>query len=380
MGIYVEEHEIFRDSLKKFIENEIVPNIDEWEEIRDIPRSIWKKMGELGFLCPWVEEQYGGSGVGFEYSSIIIYELARTGIGLGIASHNDIIIPYVADFGNHEQKLKWLPGCTTGNIIGSIAMSEPNAGSDLKAIQTTAIKDGDHYIVNGQKTFITNGYVTDLAIVACKTDPHVNPPTKGISLLAIERDTPGFSIGRKLNKVGLHTETTSELIFEDCRVPVANLLGEEGKAFTYMMSELQRERLVCVIWAQGMAERILDDVVEYCKVREAFGQPIGNFQHNAFKLAEMSTDVEMGKVFLDRLLEEYIGGINIVDRVSMAKWWIPEMANRVAYHALQLHGGYGYIEEYPIARFFRDVRGQTLYGGTTEVMKMIIARNMGFKA
>lgn len=379
MGIYEEEHAIFRNSLKKFIEKEIEPNIEEWEEKRELPRSIWKKLGEQGYLCPWVAEEYGGVGVGFEYSAIIIDELGKSTVGLGISAHADIVVPYVADYGTEEQKKKWLPGCVSGDIITSIVMSEPNTGSDLKAIRTTAIKDGDHYVINGQKSFITNGFACDLAVVACKTDPGADPPSKGISLIGVELGTPGFSKGRKLDKIGLHSEDTAELIFDNCRVPVDNLIGEEGKAFAYMMGELQRERLTVTIYAQGLAERILKDTMEYCKTREAFGKPIGDFQHISFRLAEMATEVELGRVFMDRLVEDYVLGKDIVTRVSMAKWWISEMANRVAYSCLQFYGGYGYMEEYTIARLFRDVRAQTIYAGTTEIMKLIISRNLGFR-
>ncbi|MEE4354671.1 MAG: acyl-CoA dehydrogenase family protein [Desulfatiglans sp.] len=377
MGIYQEEHEIFRTSLRKFIEKEIEPFIEEWEENREIPRPLWKKLGEQGFLCTWVDEQYGGSGVGFEYSAIIIEELGRVNVGLGIITHSDILAPYIAEFGTDEQKEKWLPGCTSGDIILSIAMTEPNTGSDLQAIKTTAVKDGDDYIINGQKTFITNGISSDVVILACKTDTK-SSSSSGVSLVCVETGTPGYIKGRKLNKMGLHIEDTAELFFDNCRVPQKNLIGEEGRGFGYLMQKLQRERLVTCAWGQALAERMLRDVVEYAKSREAFGQPIGNFQHNAFKIAEIATEVELGRAFLDRLLEEFIAGKDIVTRVSMAKWWIAEMANRVAYDCLQLHGGYGYMEEYPIARLYRDVRAQNLYAGTTEIMKMIIARNLGF--
>ena len=380
LNLYKEEHDIFRDSFRKFIEKEMLPYVEEWEEERAMPRSIWKKMGKEGYLCTWVDDKYGGSGAGFEYSVIIGEELARAGVGLGIMSHADIITAYIAYHGNEWQKERWLPGCVSGDIVLSVSMTEPNAGSDLQAIKATALRDGEDYIINGQKTFITNGISTDLTLVACKTDLAADPPSKGISLIAVESGTPGFSKGRKLNKLGLHMEDTAELFFEDCRVPRKNLIGEEGAAFKILMSELQRERLIVVIWSQALSERILSDAVEYAKTREAFGRPIGNFQHNAFKLAEMATEVELGRAFFDKLVEEFMAGKDIVTRVSMAKWWIAEMANRVAYNCLQLYGGFGYMEEYPIARFYRDVRAQPLYAGTTEIMKLIIARNLGFRA
>ena len=377
MGIYKEEHEIFRTSFRKFVEKEIVPNVEAWEEEREIPRSLWKKMGEQGFLCTWVDEKYGGAGVDFPYSVIIIDELARVNVGLGIANHNDICTPYIDEFANEEQKQRWLPGCLTGDTILSIAMTEPNTGSDLQAIRGTAVPDGDDYIINTQKTFITNGTVTDLIILAVKIGKDTS--SKNISLICVEADTPGYSVGRKLDKMGLHLDGTAELSFEDCRVPKANLLGEEGMGFKYLMGKLQRERLVVTIWAQRLSERILEDAMEYAKSREAFGQPIGNFQHNAFKIAEMATEVELGRTFIDRLIEDHMAGKDIVTRVSMAKWWISEMLNRVAYDCLQLYGGYGYMEEYPIAKFYRDVRAQTIYAGTTEIMKLIISRNLGFR-
>jgi acyl-CoA dehydrogenase len=377
MRYFKEEHDIFRQSLKKFIENEMVPNIEEWETEGEIPRSFWKKLGEQGFLCTWVDEKYGGSGAGFEYSAIIIDEFGKVSAGLGVVNHSDILAPYISDFGNEKQKEKWLPDCISGDTILCIAMTEPNTGSDLKAIRTTAIKDGDQYIINGQKTFITNGSFADLVILACRTDPSAEQASKGISLVIVDTNTPGFSIGRKLNKIGLHVENTAELFFEDCRVPTANLIGEEGAGFEYLMGELQRERIVVTLWGQAMAESILNEAIKYAKTREAFGKPIASFQHNSFKIAEMATEVELGRAFADRLLEEYIEGKDIVTRVSMAKWWISEMANRVAYQALQLHGGYGYMDEYPISRLFRDVRAQTIYAGTTEIMKLIISRNMG---
>ena len=379
MGIYQEEHNIFRSSFRKFIEKEMLPYVDEWEEKRAVPRELWKKLGAQGYLCPWVDEKYGGVGVGFEYSAIIIEELGKEDMCVGVMAHNDMMVPYLAEHGTEEQKEKWLQGCTTGDIVLSVAMTEPNTGSDLQAIRTTAVTDGDDYIVNGQKTFITNGISSDLCIVVCKVD--TEPSSKeGISLMLVESGTPGFEKGRQLNKIGLHMEDTSELLFEDCRVPKANLLGEAGQGFSYLMSKLQRERLGAALFAQSLTERMLKEAMEYAKTREAFGKPIGNFQHNAFKIAEMATEVEFGRVFMDRLIEDFIAGIDIVTRVSMAKWWIGEMANRVAYNALQLYGSYGLMEEYPICRHYRDVRAHTLFAGTTEIMKLIISRKLGFKS
>lgn len=378
MGIYREEHEIFRRTFKKFVEKEMVPYIEEWEEKKEMPRAAWKKLGEQGYLCPWLDEQYGGTGAGFEYSVIINEELSRAGAGIGIGLHSDIIAPYIYSYGTAEQKEKWLPGCATGDIVLAVAMTEPNAGSDLQALKTTALRENNEYIINGQKTFISNGISADVVVMACKTDPKAVPAHKGVSLIVVEDGTPGFIKSRKLNKMGLHSQDTAELYFENCRVPGANLLGQEGMGFIYLMEKLQQERLISAIGSQSLAERMLSDAMEYAKTREAFGQPIGKFQHNAFKIAEMATEIELGRTFLDSLTADHIAGKDVVTKVSMAKWWIGEMANRVAYQCLQLYGGYGVMEEYPIARFYRDVRAHTLYAGTTEIMKLIIARRLGF--
>lgn len=377
MGIYSEEHEIFRRSFKKFVEKEMVPFMDEWEENGIVPREMWKKMGEQGYLCPWLDEQYGGSGAGFEFSIIINEELARAGVNTGVRLHGDITAPYIYKLGTAEQKEKWLPGCVSGDIILSLAMTEPNAGSDLQAIKTKAVRDGDEYVIDGSKTFITNAISTDLTIVACKTDLNIKPAYKGISLIVVENGTPGFSKGRKLKKMGLRSQDTGELFFDNCRVPVTNLLGEEGKGFFYLTENLQQERIVSTVTSQALAERMLADVIEYTKTRKVFGKPISKFQNNAFKIAEMATEVELGRTFLDSLIAEHLEGGDIVKKVSMAKWWITEMANRVAYNSLQLYGGYGYMEEYPISKHFRDVRVHTIYAGTTEIMKLIISRHLG---
>lgn len=373
-----DEHEIFRKSLRKFLEKEAYPYYEKWEEERMIPRSFWTKMGEQGFLCPDLEEEYGGSNVDWGYAVVINEELEWVGSGLvGLGLHNDIVVPYINSYGTKQQKQRWLPRFTTGELITAIAMTEPGTGSDLANIKTTAILDGDHYIVNGQKTFITNGIQSDLVIVACKTDPNAVPKHKGVSLLVIERDTPGFTRGRKLNKVGLHCQDTAELIFEDCRVPKGNLLGEEGKGFLYLMEKLQQERLVVAIAAQVAAEVMYKQTLDYVKSREAFGKPIGKFQNTQFKLAEMATDIEMGRAFLNQLISEHIEGKDVVTKVSMAKWKLTENARNIATDCMQLHGGYGYMEEYEIARRFRDIQVASIYAGTNEIMKTIIAKNIG---
>lgn len=376
MVLYKEEHHLFRQSFRKFVRKELVPQIEQWEEAREMPRSVWKRFGEQGYLCPWLEEKYGGGGADFLYSVIINEELAGEGIGIAIGLHSDIIAPYIDTYGSDEQKAKWLPGCASGDTVLAVAMTEPGAGSDLQGIKTTAVRAGEEYVLNGSKTFISNGISADLVLVVARTDPSV-PASKGLSLIAVENGTPGFAKGRKLKKMGLHSQDTAELFFDNCHVPVANRLGSEGSGFGYLMEKLQQERLISVIASQSLAGRMLADTIDYVKKREAFGQAIGKFQHNAFKIAEMATEVELGHVFLERLISEHMAGNEIVTQVSMAKYWIGEMANRVAYQCLQLYGGYGFMEEYPIARFYRDVRAHTLYAGTSEIMKLIIARKFG---
>ena len=376
--VYSDEHVMFRDSLRRFLEKEAVPYFEQWEEDCIIPRTFWRKMGENGFICPWVSEEYGGQGTDFGFSAILGEELARVGAGLtGIGTHSNIIVPYIASFGTEEQKEKYLPKCVTGEIITAIAMTEPGAGSDLAGIKTTAIKDSDHYVINGQKTFITNGIHSDLIIVACKTDPTASPPHKGVSLLLVERDTPGFSRGRKLKKVGMHSQDTAELIFENVRVPTSNLLGEEGKGFSYLMTKLQQERLIASLNALVAAEDMLEITIQYVKEREAFGRSISKFQNTQFKIAEMATEIQIGRTFIDDLIAKHINSEDIVTKVSMAKWWITDMAKRVAVECMQLHGGYGYMEEYKIARRYRDIPVTSIFAGSNEIMKVIISKRLG---
>ncbi|MBI0580044.1 acyl-CoA dehydrogenase family protein [Neobacillus cucumis] len=371
-----EEHNIFRTSIRKFLTKEALPYFEQWEEERIIPREFWEKMGEQGFLCPWVAEKYGGLGVDFGYSVIINEELERIGSSMvGIGLHNDIVVPYISSYGTDEQKERWLPKCISGEIISAIAMTEPGTGSDLANIKTIAKIDGEYFILNGEKTFITNGIHSDLIIVACKTDPSAG--YKGISLIVVERETPGFSRGKKLNKVGLHAQDTAELIFQDARVPISNLLGEEGKGFYYLMEKLQQERLVVAISALVAAEEMLQLTIDYIKNRKAFGKTISTFQNSQFKIAEMATEIQIGRTFIDELIAEHMKSQNIVTKVSMAKYWITEMAKRVAAASMQLHGGYGYMEEYPIARRYRDIPVMSIYAGTNEIMKTIIAKNLG---
>jgi len=375
---YGEEQQIFRDAFKKFVAQEVTPHVAEWESQRAVPRELWLKMGEQGFLCPWLPEEYGGMGVGFEFSVIINEELIRgDGFGVGVPLHSDVATPYIYSYAQPEIKQRWLPGCTMGETITAIGFTEPNAGSDLAAIRTTAVRDGDSYVINGQKTFITNGYFADLIVVAVKTDPKAGH--KGVSLILVDKDAPGFSRGRNLEKMGYHMQDTAELFFEDCRVPSSNLLGAEGAGFKYLMEKLQQERLEVCIKCQVNAEEAFKEALVYAKTREAFGQPIGHFQHTAFRLAEMATEVQLGRTFLDNLILNHIGGKDIVQEVSMAKYWLGEMVNRIAYQAVQIHGGYGYMEEYRICRIYRDVRSLSILAGTSEIMKLIISRNLGLR-
>lgn len=374
------EVEQFRDAFRGFVQAQVVPNIEAWEREQTIPRTFWKAMGAHGYLCPWLDETDGGSGADFAYSVVICEELGRTGamgIQTAVSVHSDITVPYLAELVADPMRKAWLTGCADGDVITAIGMTEPGCGSDLAALRTTAVRDGDDYVLNGQKTFITNGIACDLILVAAKTDPSAVPPHKGVSLFAVEAGTPGFVKSRQLEKIGQHIGDTGELFFEDCRVPRAHLVGEEGQGFRYMMRNLQRERLMIAIAAQTAAEQILEKTLPYVKQRTAFGASIASFQHNAFKIVERATEIELGRTMIDSIIDDFIAGEDITRRVSMAKWWMGELANRVAYDCVQLHGGYGYMREYPVARDFVDVRAVPIYAGSNEVMKLILARMMG---
>lgn len=371
-----QEHSDFRKVFRKFVAKEITPFREEWDKAGVVPRELWLKLGKQGFLCPWLPEEYGGLDLDVRYSLLIINEELAWGDGfnVGVPLHSDVATPYLYSYGTEELKKRLLPKTTTGESICAVGLTEPDAGSDLASVRTKAVKDGDHYIINGQKTFITNGMSFDIIMVACKVESSIGQ--KGISMIVVEGDTPGIT-RRKLHKLGQDGQDTAEIAFEDCRVPASNLLGEEGQGFKYMMEKLARERLEVTVKCQAMAEEALKQALEYAKVREAFGRPIGSFQHNSFKLAEMATEVEIGRNFLETLIAEYMNGDNINTRVSMAKAWLGEMVNRVAYNAVQIHGGYGYMEEYRISRLYRDVRALSILAGTTEIMKLIIARSLG---
>jgi len=376
--VFSQEHEQFRDAFARFCQSEIVPYHEQWERDRVVPRSLWTKAGAAGFLCPFLPEDLGGSGADFLYSAVMCEELARCrASGPAFPLHNDICAPYLHSYGTDEQRRRWLPGAASGEKILAIAMTEPGAGSDLAGIRTTARKDGDAYVINGQKTFISNGQLCDLVIVCAKTDPHADPPHSGVSLFVVEDGTPGFEKGRNLEKMGLKAQDTSELSFTDCVVPKENLLGKEGAGFYYLMEKLQQERLVVAVSCAAAAETVLADGVRYCQERTAFGKPIGKLQHIQFRLAELATEIQIGRVFVDRLLEAHVSGQKIVQEVSMAKWWVSELLKRTCDEVLQFHGGYGYMMEYPIARDYLDARIQTIFAGTTEIMKLIIAKQMG---
>ncbi len=375
--IFESEHEMFRDAFRSFVEREVVPQHPEWEKAGMVTRELWQKAGSQGFLGMQVPEQYGGAELpDFRFNAIITEELYRVGAsGPGFALHTDIVIPYLLHYATDEQKERWLPGLVSGERISAIAMTEPGAGSDLAGVRSTALREGDHYVLNGQKTFITNGYMADFVIVVARTDPEKGH--KGISLLVVEGGMEGFERGRKLEKMGLHAQDTAELFFQNVRVPANNLLGEEGRGFVYLMQQLPQERLTIAVGAQAAAEAAFEWTVQYCKEREAFGQPIGRFQHSRFKLAEMKTELEIGRVFVDRCISELNAGTLTTEEASMAKWWITDMQKRVIDTCVQLHGGYGYMMEYPIARAYLDARVQSIYGGTNEIMKEIIGRSLG---
>jgi acyl-CoA dehydrogenase len=376
--LYAEEHELFRDSFKKFVARDVVPNQERWMEQGMVDRSAWKKAGESGFLCPWMEPEWGGAGGDLKHSAIVMEELAKVyEAGFAMSLHSDIIVPYIHEFGNQRQKEKWLPGCANGSIITAIAMTEPGTGSDLANIATSARKDGDDYVLNGAKTFISNGILCDLCIVAAKTDPDPANAHRGISLIVVEADRKGFVKGKKLKKMGMFSQDTAELAFEDCRVPIENRLSEEGAGFMMLMQKLAQERLVVALSAQAQAEQVLADTLAYVKERKAFGKPIASFQNTKFKLAECAAKVEVGRAFIDNLLEQHVSGKHLVKECSMAKLWQTEMLGQVVDECLQFFGGYGYMLEYPITRAYMDARVQRIFAGTNEIMKVIIAKQLG---
>ncbi|MGW0593810.1 acyl-CoA dehydrogenase family protein [Streptosporangium sp. NPDC002607] len=377
-SVYEEDHELFREAVQSFIKTEVALYDEEWEQRGIVDRSLFLKAGEAGLLLFATPEAHGGPGIDdWRFNAIVDEEFGRSGYasaGLGLALQNDVVGPYILELTNDEQKARWLPGMTSGELIGAIAMTEPGTGSDLSGIATRAVRDGDHYVLNGSKTFISNGQNADLVVVAARTSEEKH---RGLTLFVVERGMRGFERGRNLKKLGLHGQDTSELHFTDVRVPVANRLGEEGRGFFQLMRNLPQERLSLAVTGVSAAEGLLARTMEYVTERRVFGQPIGTFQHNRFLLAELHTEVDIARVFVDHCVALHADGQLTPVQAAKAKWWCTELQVRVADRCLQLHGGYGYMHEYPVSRAFADARVQTIYGGTTEIMKEIIGRDLG---
>ena len=377
--LFDDQHEQFRSTVKRFIASEIVPHHDQWARAGIVPRDLFREAGELGLLCMDAPERFGGGGVSdFRYNVVLGEELQRSGMagsGLGLTLHNDICLPYFLHLTTDEQKERWLPGICSGDLITAVAMTEPAIGSDLASMTTSALRDGDSYIVNGSKTFITNGINADLVIVVAQTNPEKG--AQGFSLLGVERGMPGFERGRHLDKVGLDAQDTAELSFTDVKVPVENLIGEEGMGFIYLMQNLPQERLSIAIMAAAAMEAVLDETLQYVRERKAFGKPIGSFQNSRFLLAELATEATAVRIMTDEFIRLHLDEKLTADQAAMAKWWTTEAQVKLVDRCLQLHGGYGYMREYNVARAFLDARVQTIYGGTTEIMKEIIGRSLG---
>jgi alkylation response protein AidB-like acyl-CoA dehydrogenase len=369
-----EDHNAFRDQVRKFFAKELEPNLDRWEQEGVIDRKFWLACGEAGLLCPTLPEQYGGLGLDFGYNAVIDEELAYYGSSAGITLQSDIVADYILNYGSDEQKAKFLPRMISGECITAIAMTEPGAGSDLQGIRTTARKDGNHYVINGNKTYITNGQNCDLVIVVAKTNPEAG--AKGTSLIIVEAGTEGFTKGRNLDKIGQHSADTSELFFEDCRVPITNCLGAENQGFIYLMSQLPQERLSIAVGAMGGAQRAFDEAVKFVRDRKAFGKPILDFQNTRFVLADMKAKLQVGWAHLDHCLRKHMAGELDAYEGAAAKLWHTELQWEIVDASLQLHGGAGYMNEYPIARLWRDARVQRIYGGTSEIMRELIGRSV----
>lgn len=375
--IFKPEHEMFRKSFRQYLKDKIIPFYDTWEEAGIVPRGVWLEAGKNGWLCTSAEERYGGPEGDFLYSVIITEELyyhALNGLFWGV--HSDIFLPYLEKYAHERQKQKWIPRCITGETILALAMTEPEVGSDIARLTTTARREGGHYVVNGSKTFISNGQLADLCIVAVRTGD-TGRPHDGISLLLVEAHRKGYRKGANLNKIGLHAQDTSEIFFDECRVPLENLLGVEGSGFKYLMENLQQERLLLAVGARAAARGAFDITLNYIKKRRAFGQTIGEFQNTRFSMAEMATKIQLARSFLDDLIPRHMAGEDVVSEVSMAKYWITDLQFEVAHKCLQFFGGYGYMKEFPISRYFVDARVQSIYGGANEVMKELIARRIG---
>ncbi|MBW2267755.1 MAG: acyl-CoA dehydrogenase family protein [Deltaproteobacteria bacterium] len=378
--IFSEEHELFRAQFRRFAEAEIVPKVEAWNRAGSSDRDTWRRAGEEGFLGAAAPVEYGGAGGDFLFDVVLIEEMAALRAhAMMLSLHSDICMPYLVAYGSEAQKQKYLSGAISGDTLLAIAMTEPGTGSDLANVKTRAIRDGDRYLLNGAKTFISNGQICDMCIVVARTDPAADPPHRGISLLLVDADTPGFQRGRNLEKLGLKGQDTSELFFEDCAVPVENLLGEEGQGFKLLMSQLQQERLSIAVASIASCRRSLEDTIAYVREREAFGQRLSQFQNTQFKLAELATHVEVGQAFVDKLSKAHTHGEKIVSEVSMAKWWTTDLQKRLTGECLQLHGGYGFMSEYAISGDYADAAVQSIYAGSNEIMKVIIARHLGLE-
>ncbi|MEH1101677.1 acyl-CoA dehydrogenase family protein [Micromonospora sp. CPCC 205561] len=375
--LYERDHEEFRELCRAFLTREAVPHHERWEADGIVDREVWRRAGAAGLLGMDVDAEYGGGGQrDFRFNAVLDEEIVAAGCtGLGFGLHNDVVAPYLTGLTTDEQRKRWLPGFCSGDLVTAIAMSEPGAGSDLAGIRTSAVRDGDSWVIDGQKTFITNGEMADLVVVVVRTAP--DQGAHGVSLIAVEAGTPGFSRGRRLAKVGLKANDTAELFFDGCRVPAENLIGTENHGFYHLMANLPRERLSIAVVAVAAAERLLAVTLDYARSRQAFGRPIGAFQHNRFLLAELDTEVTIARTFVNHCVAEHGAGRLSVTDAAKAKWWTTELQNRVADRCVQLHGGYGYMLEYPVAKAWLDGRVQTIYGGTTEIMKEIIGRGLG---
>jgi alkylation response protein AidB-like acyl-CoA dehydrogenase len=374
---YTEEHHEFRQRLRAFLEKEVKPHAKQWEEDHIVPREIWNKIGQQGFLSTSIPKEYGGIGGDFLYSTIVCEEMASTGqTGLAATLHSDVVVPYIEEYGSEEQKKKYLPGCVSGDIVTAVAMTEPGAGSDLASIQTTAIEEGDEVIISGSKTFISNGIHCDIVLVVAK-DPAIENPYNSLSLYIVENGTPGFERGKQLEKMGWNSQDTAELFFNNCRIPKANLLGEKGFGFLMLMGKLQQERLVCAMGAAYGAQVCLNQIVEYCKnTSDASGKPLSKSQAVQFALVEMATDVKIGRTFVDKLIVDHMEKKDIKTETSMAKFWMTEMANRILGRSLEIMGDFGTVETNPLLRGWRDARVTSIFAGTNEIMKFIVAKLM----
>jgi long-chain-acyl-CoA dehydrogenase len=374
--VYTPEHEAFRETVRVWLQKEAVPQIARWDEQGIVDKDIWLKGGEIGMLCPTVPEEYGGLGLDFGYNAIIDEEVSYAGTPLGFGLQSDIVVNYLISYGSEEQKRQWLPKMVSGDVVTAIAMTEPGTGSDLQGIRTTARKDGNHYVINGSKTYITNGQNADLVLVCAKTDTDVQPAWKGVSIILVEASREGFKRGRNLDKIGQDAADTSELFFEDVRVPMTNCLGAEGKGFIYLMSELPQERLSIAIGAQASAQRALDDTVAFTKERKAFGKTVFDFQNTRFTLADLKSKLQVGWAHIDWALARHLRRELTPEEGAAAKLWHTELQWEVMDKCLQLHGGAGYMNEYPIARAWRGARVSRIYGGTNEIMKELIGRKL----